>query len=152
MPTTQEHTTNAAAETGAARPPDTLILVFNGDSGLWATLLDVAKKAVGRGDCALCDITYSPVGKRAAWSRCAARLGIAVRELHRDEIPDAWGIARGELPCVLARAREERPFILVTRDEIVSCRGDVEALERTLRSALAARGAGLDIGAEGNQR
>src|SRR4051794_29319114 len=73
---------------------DRIILVYDADSGLGAMMLDVVKKLVGREDCALCEITYSPIGKRAAWSACEARLGVAVQELHRDQLPADWGIAR----------------------------------------------------------
>jgi len=122
-------------------PVNRIILVYNGDSGLGAMLLDVLKKATGREDCALCEITYSPVGKRGAWKACERRLGIAVEELHRDRLPAAWGIARADLPCILGRAGEERPVVLLTRDEIVACRGSVVELERRLEAALAATGA-----------
>jgi hypothetical protein len=121
---------------------DRVILVYDGDSGVGALLLDVVKKAVGREDCALCEITYGPFGKRRAWSACASRLGVAVEEMHRDQLPADWGIARRELPCVLGRAGEERPSILLTRGTIESCRRSVARLERQLLDALAAaRGA-----------
>lgn len=56
----------------ASPPPDRLILVYDADSGLGAMLLDVVKKAVGREDCPLCEITYGPLGKRSTWRRRAA--------------------------------------------------------------------------------
>jgi hypothetical protein len=59
-------------------PVSRIILVYNGDSGLGAMLLDVLRKAVGREDCALCEITYSPIGKRAPWTSREGRLGIPV--------------------------------------------------------------------------
>lgn len=116
--------------------PDGVILVYDGDSGVRAMLLDAVKKTIGREDCALCEITYSPIGKRRAWTKCASRLGVTVAEMHRDELPDAWGITRAELPCVLARVQGRDPFVLVTRDEIGSCGGSVHALERALVAAL----------------
>lgn len=122
--------------------PDRLILVYDGDSGLGAMLLDVVKKAVGREDCALCEITYGPLGKRREWTACAARLGIAVEELHRDQLLPDWGITRQQLPCVLARVADERPSILLARDEIAACHGSVEALERRLLDELSSRAAG----------
>lgn len=125
--------------TSRARP-DRLILVYDGDSGLGAMLLDVVKKTVGREDCALCEITYGPLGKRGAWRACEARAGLLVDELHRYQLPDDWGISPTELPCVLARSQAERPFVLVPRDEIVACRGRIETLERTLTVALSAHG------------
>lgn len=120
--------------------PDRIILVYDGDSGLRAMLLDVVKKAVGQEDCALCEITYGPLGKRDAWRACEKRLGVVVDELHRDEVPADWKLSRGALPCVLGRVGAGRPFILVTRDEIRACRGSVEAMERVLTNALAGHG------------
>jgi hypothetical protein len=120
-------------------PVERIILVYNGDSGLGALLLDVVKKAAGREDCALCEITYSPVGKRRAWTACQARLGMPVEELHRDRLPAAWGIMRSELPCILGRHGDTRPFVLVTCAEIRACNGSVAELERRLRTALAAQ-------------
>jgi hypothetical protein len=118
--------------------PDRLILVYSSDSGVRAMLVDVLKKLVGREDCALCEITYSPVGKRGEWLACEKRLGIIVDELHRDRLPDAWGLNRDQLPCILARAGEEMPFVLVSRDEIGTCRASIEQLERRIRDALQA--------------
>jgi hypothetical protein len=116
--------------------PDSVILVYDGDSGVAAMLLDVVKKAVGREECPLCEITYSPVGKRGSWVACEKRLGIEVKELHRDQLPADWNIARTDLPCILARVRDERPSVLVPRAEIVACKGSVEALERKLLDHL----------------
>jgi hypothetical protein len=117
-------------------PVNRIILAYNGDSGLAAMLLDVVKKAAGREDCALCEITYSPVGKRREWVACERRLGIAVEEMHRDRLPRDWGVSRAELPCILGRAGNQRPVVLVSRAEIVACRGSIDELERRLRAAL----------------
>ena len=114
-----------------------VILVYDGDSGLAAMLLDAVKKAVGREDCALCEIIYSPVGKKREWVACQRRLGVEVEELHRDRIPPSWGIT--ELPCVLGRNGEARPAVLLDRGQIAACRGSVTELERRLRQALLAK-------------
>jgi len=66
------------------------------------------------------------------------RLGIIVDELHRDRLPDAWGINRDQLPCILARTGEEMPFVVVSRDEIGTCRASIERLERRIGDALQA--------------
>lgn len=119
---------------------ETLIFVYDGDSGLRALMFDVLKKALGREDCSLCEITNSPVGKRSAWRECERRIGLPVAELHRDQLPTEWNIARGEIPCVLVRAGQSAPALLVRRTEIVACRGSVAALEERIRAALSARG------------
>ena len=116
-----------------------LILVFDADSGLKAMLADVVKKAFGREDCTLCEITYSPLGKRQAWRACEARLGIPVRELHRDELPRAWGLERAQLPCVLVQEGEAKPEMLLTKAQVAACDGRVHELEQQLRQALSAR-------------
>ncbi len=118
--------------------PDRLILVYDADSGLRAMLLDVVKKAVGREDCALREITYGALGKRGAWRDCEARLGVTIDELHRDELPAAWGVSRAALPCILGQVGKERPFVLVTREEITACHKSLGALEAKLVAALAA--------------
>jgi hypothetical protein len=123
----------------AGRPENRIILVYDADSGLRAMLLDVVKKAAGKEDCALCEITYSPLGKREAWRRCEKSFGMRVEELHRDQLPPAWGISRGQLPCILLRGLDGPPIMLVSKDAISACRGSVEALERAVRSALSAR-------------
>ncbi len=122
-----------------AQRPDSLILVYDGQSGLRAMLLDVVKKAAGREECPLCEITYSAVGKRRSWVACERRLGISVKELHRDQLPSDWNLAAGQLPCVLARVGNSVPTILVTREEIIACRKSADELENKIRAALAAR-------------
>lgn len=74
------------------------------------------------------------------WRACEARLGATVEELHRDELPPGWGIARSDLPCVVAGTRGQRPFVLVSREELAACRGSAEALERRIVAALATAG------------
>ncbi len=120
-----------------ARSVSRIVLVYNADSGLGAMLLDAIKKAAGREDCTLCEITYSAVGKRRQWAACERRLGVPVEELHRDHVPASWGIPRSELPVILGRAGDEPPFVLVSRAEIAACRGRVDELERRIRERLA---------------
>ena len=129
-------TENRSGAAAMARRPDRLILVYDGDSGLRALLADVLKKLVGREECALCEITYSATGKRRAWAACEKRLGLIVDELHRDQLPEAWGISRAHLPCVLARNGEDRPFVLLTREDIARCQGSVERLDGRIAEAL----------------
>ena len=120
-------------------PVDRIVLVYNADSGLGALLLDVIKKATGREDCSLCEITYSAVGKRQAWRACEARLGVPVEELHRDQLPPAWGITPADLPCIVGRSGNERPSVLLSRADVAACAGSVDELERRLRRALDVR-------------
>lgn len=120
-----------------ARPVNRLVLVYAADGGVVAKLKDALKKAVGREDCALCEITYSPLGKRPEWRACEARLGVPIDELHRDELPAAWGVDAAHLPLVLLRRGDDVPTVLLSRDEIEAC-ADVAALEAAIRARLPA--------------
>lgn len=113
-----------------------LILVYDGDSGLRAMLFDVAKKCAGREECALCELTYSPLGQRSEFRECKSRLGVAVDELHRDQLPAEWGVSRAQLPCILGRVGAARPFVVVTREEIIACGGRMSVLEAKLLVAV----------------
>jgi hypothetical protein len=115
---------------------DRLILVFDADSGWRATLGDVVKKLAGREDCELCAITYSPVGKRREWRAREARIGLAIEERHRDQVPAEWNLGRARLPCILARAGAAMPVLLVSREDITACGGSMAALEAKIRAAL----------------
>ena len=121
--------------------PKKLILVYSGDSGLATMIVDVVKKSIGREDCPLCEITYTPVGKRASWVACTKRLDIEVEETHRDRVPPEWNLSASDLPCVLAEPETGHPRVLLSRDVIVACRGSVEALEKELAAALELYGA-----------
>jgi len=112
------------------------ILVYNSDNTLRGKLADVLRKAVGRKDCTLCELTHGALGKRGSWAACEARLPVPVAELHRDELPVEWRIARSDLPCVLVQSDDGLPMILVTRAEIGECRGNARALEKRMLDAL----------------
>jgi hypothetical protein len=116
---------------------DRIILVYDADSGFGAMLVDAAKKALGKEDCALCEITHGALGKREAWRRSESALGVIVDALHRNHIPNAWAISRTALPCILGRVGDKPPFVLVTRTEIEECGAELTALEHRLRTVLA---------------
>ena len=122
---------------GRCAAPDRIILVYDADSGFGAMLVDAVKKALGKEDCALCEITHGPLGKREAWRRCESELGVIFDALHRNQIPEAWSISSTALPCILGRVGDQRPYVLVTRTEIEGCGAEVETLKRRLRAALA---------------
>lgn len=139
MSTSQQH---PAQEIATPEPTgnhtERLILVYDGDSGLSAMILDVLKKTVGREDCPLCAITYGPLGKREEWRECEARLGLVVEERHRDQLPQGWAIGRADLPCVLHQQGEQLPTVLLSRDDIAACGGSARALEYRIAGALGA--------------
>jgi hypothetical protein len=134
------HAKQIQAATTASTPapaPARLFFVYNSASGPFAMLADAVKKAAGIEECALCEITHGPLGKRGDWARCERGLGVPIEIVHRDEVPPAWKIDVGALPCVLSDSGDDRPRVLLDKDEIASCAGNADALERLISRRLA---------------
>jgi hypothetical protein len=132
-----EQRRHSDAPVSASAPrPERLLFVYSSASGVLAMLADAAKKAAGIEDCALCEVTHSPLGKRSEWARCERGLGISVTLVHRDELPASWELDVHALPCVLAQHGQERPGLLLDKDQIAACAGRVDALEALLRRQL----------------
>ena len=82
-----------------------LIFVYNADSGLVNTLLDIGHKIVSPQTyaCNLCAITHSTFKMRDEWKQFIAQLGCPVDFLHRDELARKYGIRDTPLPAIFRR-------------------------------------------------
>ena len=119
-----------------------LAMVYDADGGLVGEVRYVVGHLLGRAECALCDITHGGVRRKEAFDELAAELeadGHRVEVHHRNEQTEAQaGASAGHLPCIVARGRAEGDTwsILVDREALEACAGDVAALRRTLATAL----------------
>ncbi|MDD9938420.1 MAG: hypothetical protein OXT09_32725 [Myxococcales bacterium] len=112
-----------------------LLFIYNADSGALALLRDVALKLIGRGDCALCDLTHGPTGERTQWAACQRELPVPVELLHRDELDAAQrAVLRGALPAVIG-VRPSGIEVLLGPTEIGQC-ADITELVAKLRERL----------------
>jgi hypothetical protein len=111
--------------------------IYNADGGLAGELRYVVGHLLGTAECALCDITHSPVRRKPEWDRFVARLGIPFIVLHRNEMDAALTAAvHGEtLPVVVAHRADGSITTALSAAELTELDGSVEGLER----ALAAR-------------
>jgi hypothetical protein len=111
--------------------------IYNADGGLVGEVRYVVGHLLGTTECALCDITHSPVRRKPEWDRFVARLGIPFIVLHRNEVDDALTAAvHGEtLPVVVAHRADGSITSVLSAAELTALDGSVEGLER----ALAAR-------------
>lgn len=111
--------------------------IYNADGGLVGEVRYVVGHLLGTTECALCDITHSPVRRKPEWDRFVARLGIPFIALHRNELDDALTAAvHGEtLPIVVAHRSDGSIVTVLSAAELTALGGSVEGLER----ALAAR-------------
>ena len=102
--------------------------IYDADGGLSGELRYVAGKLLGRGKCALCDITHgwNPMGSRS-WKQACAMSDVELELLHRDEATDEQLAATTGLPAILHRDDGQWSEI-VPADEIARYVGAPDAL------------------------
>ena len=105
----------------------TLVFVYNADSGLVNTLLDIGHKIVSPQtyNCNLCAITHSTFKMRDEWKQFVAQLNCPVEFLHRDELAERYGLRDIPLPAIfLKMATGLQPWI--GQEEINRCQSLAE--------------------------
>jgi hypothetical protein len=129
-----------SSEEAAMRNIDRLTLVYSARSGLWASIVDSARKAFDLNACTLCTITHGLAGAKEEWRTCTVGLNVPIDYLHSDELKGELGeLASARLPCVIAHAGSDL-YVLVEPDALAECAGSVSALDRALRSSAQAAG------------
>ncbi|MGL5819865.1 MAG: hypothetical protein ACRCYR_20070 [Phycicoccus sp.] len=114
--------------------------VYDADGGWRGETAYVVGHLLGRTECALCDVTHSPVRRKPAWDAMVARLPVPARVAHRNEISDDERAASASagLPVVLGRRADGGHEVLLDRKALAGLDGSVDAFETALRQALAA--------------
>ena len=114
----------------------TLIFVYNADSGLMNTLLDIGHKIVSPQTyaCHLCALTHSTFSMRDEWKRFVAELGVPIEFLHRDELAQRYGIKDIALPVVFRKTNGPLQQ-WISREEISACRS-LDDLKRLVQNKL----------------
>ncbi|MGL5908876.1 MAG: hypothetical protein ACRCZP_02670, partial [Phycicoccus sp.] len=110
------------------------------DGGWRGEAAYVVGHLLGRTECALCDVTHSPVRRKPAWDAMVARLPVPVRVVHRNETSDDERAASGSagLPVVLGRRAGGGHVVLLDRAALVALGGSVDAFEVALLQVLGA--------------
>jgi hypothetical protein len=113
-----------------------LIFVYNADSGIYNSLVDIAHRIFSPGTyaCNLCAITYSTTGKNRQWVRFLTGLGIPFEFLHRDEFKKQYGVDGIKLPAIF-KEETDGLAIWIDADSINSCR-NVNGLIRLISERL----------------
>jgi hypothetical protein len=112
--------------------------VYDSDGGIVGELRYVIGHLLGTAECALCDITHSPVRRKPAWDRMVVTLGVPFDLRHRDELTasEAAALAGTRLPVVAGELSDGRLVPVLDATALAGCNGDVERF----RAALAAAG------------
>jgi hypothetical protein len=100
-----------------------LVFVYNADSGLVNTLLDIGHKIVSPKtySCNLCALTHSTFSMRDEWKQFVAQLDCPMEFLHRDELAGRYGLRDVPLPAIFLKTETGlQPWI--GQEEINRCR------------------------------
>jgi len=122
--------------------PIRLVGVYNADGGLTGELKYFFGHLVGLAKCELCDITHSPIRRKAAFDQLARELksefGLDFALKHLNERSDAEEIAsKAKEPCVLAEYPDGTLGMFLDRQELRVVGGDVARFEKLVRARLA---------------
>lgn len=118
---------------------DSLLFVYNADSGFFSGLFDTAHKWFSPSTyaCNLCRLTHGAFGMRQAWRRFVDELGRLVTFLHRDEFRRRHGLgdlADLPLPAIFGLTGD-RLILLLDAPAINSC-DSLKALQQLLTARL----------------
>ncbi len=116
----------------------TLFAIYDAEGSFIGKLKYSFGKSVGLADCALCDLSHgwNPIGK-TDWRQRTGQLA-RIHWLHRNELSsDLMHLTRGKLPCVVVQ-RGNDVAILINRDSLENCNGDLSKFENLVEEKLRA--------------
>ena len=91
---------------------ETIIFVYNADSGFLNALIDYAHKIISPKTCPcnLCAITYDNFGMKSDWKKFIKSLEVNVEFLHKDEFLKKYK-KEGKFPSAFRKNKELKLFI-----------------------------------------
>ncbi|MBU0943212.1 MAG: hypothetical protein KJ804_20950 [Proteobacteria bacterium] len=100
---------------------DTIVFVYNADSGLFNALSDSAHKIFSPEtyECNLCAITHSALGMKTEWKEFLNSLATPLQFMHRDELKEKYDL-KVSLPAIFRKTRGEMKCI-ITAEQINGC-------------------------------
>ncbi len=112
--------------------------VYDADGGILGELAYVVGHALGRAECALCDVTHGGVRRRPEWDALVASLPVPVRLAHRNELSEAERrtVQESGLPVVLGVRVDGRHTVLVPPGRLALAHGSVDDVGDAIRTAL----------------
>ena len=104
------------------RSTDSIIFVYNADSGLFNLLSDMAHKVISPEtyNCQLCKLTHGHFGMRDQWHEYLQTLNAEIVFLHRDEFIKQYPDHHAELPALFL-GRDNVIELLIAASMITSC-------------------------------
>ncbi|MDA0524526.1 hypothetical protein [Methanococcoides alaskense] len=101
---------------------NTLIFVYNADSGLINEMKDYVHKVVSPSTygCNLCAITYGNTGIKDEWRSFVDDLGIPVKFFHKDEFHETYSEKGSSFPCAYLE-NSNKVDLFISSGEINNC-------------------------------
>ena len=123
--------------------PRRLVGIYNANGGLAGELTYVVGHLLGRVECALCDITHSPLRQKAEWKKLVTDLldtaGCELVTKHKNEITEKQRQASaGFEPCVLFEKPDGGYEIVMSAEDLRRFDGDVAKFGEAVRTILRA--------------
>lgn len=131
----------AGSPAGGGRRVARLVGVYRANGGPLGEAAYVLGKLVGRAHCSLCDITHSPVRRKAEWDRMVAGLGVPFELVHLNECTGRLQQlvpSKDAAPAVVAEVAG-RLEVLMHAADLEHLSGSVGAFEHALHDALERR-------------
>jgi hypothetical protein len=122
--------------------PIRLIGVYNADGGVIGELKYFFGHLIGVAKCELCDITHSPIRRKASFDQLAGelkseyRLDFALKHLNERTESETKASA-GKEPCVLAEYPDGALGMFLDRQELRVVEGHVDKFSKLVRARLA---------------
>lgn len=118
-----------------------LIGVYNANGGIAGELAYFFGHLIGVRSCTLCDVTHSPIRKKAQWleveQRLRDELGYEFVLVHKNErTPEQAAASAGREPCVLIQDETGDLSMIMDWNDLRLAKGNVTDFERILRSKL----------------
>lgn len=119
----------------------TLIGIYNADGGLAGELAYVFGHLIGIRSCSLCDISHSPIKKKAAFKELEKHLlsehGMLVRMIHLNERNERETKAsEGREPCMLLEYPDQSISMFLDATDLKALSGSVSSLKKLITSRL----------------
>jgi hypothetical protein len=119
----------------------TLIGVYNADGGIVGEISYVLGHLIGIRSCSLCDISHSPIKKKAAFKELEQNLleehGILVKMIHLNERNERETKAsEGREPCILLEYPDQSISMFLDSTDLKALSGSVSSLKKLITSRL----------------
>ena len=121
--------------------PTRLVGVYNADGGIVGELKYFFGHLIGVAKCELCDVTHSPIRRKASFDKLAqdlkAEFGLEFDLKHLNERTESEiRASSGQEPCVLAQYADGSLGMFLDRAELAMVKGDVAKFGGLVRARL----------------